>query len=207
MGRIGHGPRYPEPPINPPDCDPPISQIGEDILGVLENYTTPEEMNDALYDLLDWWDTSSGDVEDMGHVYLCGGINALTDEQCNDWREYVMAQLPTLAFLNPMRRDYRGKEDQMYSRIMSGDIRDIILSQLILVNATRPSWGTAMEIVYAKLYGKPIIVFTGNAPISPWLRCHCTGIVGSIDEAIAWIIKYFKASEPWKLRRGDGGEQ
>jgi nucleoside 2-deoxyribosyltransferase len=119
-------------------------------------------------------------------VYLCGGINGLSDSDCTDWREYAKARLlaPTL---DPMRRDYRGKEDESVKEIVKGDLDDIEQCQVILVNATRPSWGTAMEIVYAFGLGKRIVSWVGDARVSPWLRYHSTSIHASIDEAIGAI--------------------
>ena len=119
-------------------------------------------------------------------VYLCGGINALTDSQCNDRREYAIANLKCET-LNPMRRDYRGREDEAYAEIIAGDKRDILASSAMLVNATRPSWGTAMEILFA--YERKILVFafTGDSKISPWLRYHATKLFRTEEEAVAHI--------------------
>lgn len=77
-------------------------------------------------------------------TYLCGGINGLSDADCRDWRE-VAKSLLTTETLDPMRRDYRGKEDESVQEIVLGDYHDIWQSAFILVNATKPSWGTAME--------------------------------------------------------------
>lgn len=119
-------------------------------------------------------------------VYLCGGINGLSDSDCTDWREYAKTRL-LHGTLDPMRRDYRGKEDESVSEIVKGDLDDIAECPTILVNATRPSWGTAMEIVYAFGLGKRIICWTGDARISPWLRYHSTVLFPSLDECITWI--------------------
>jgi nucleoside 2-deoxyribosyltransferase len=119
-------------------------------------------------------------------VYLCGPINGCTDEECKDWREAVKARLPNT--LDPMRRDYRGVEDEKYEEIVEGDLDDIKDSDLLLVNCSSPSWGTAMEIRDAFLQDKPVIVVCPTAmKISPWLRYHSTRIVHSFDDAIAWI--------------------
>jgi len=117
-------------------------------------------------------------------TYLCGGINGLNDSSCQDWRDEATSKLRT-EVLNPMRRDYRGKEDLSIEEIVKGDLADIQASDYILVNATRPSWGTAMEIVYAK--DKPVVAFTEGASVSPWLRFHCWKIVKTLDEAIEAI--------------------
>jgi nucleoside 2-deoxyribosyltransferase len=119
-------------------------------------------------------------------VYLCGGINGLTDDQATTWREYAKARL-NCECLDPMRRDYRGVEDQNVDAIVQGDLRDIDACETVLVNATRPSWGTAMEIVYAYQSGKRIVTCVGDSSVSPWLRYHSTSIHTSLDSAISEI--------------------
>jgi nucleoside 2-deoxyribosyltransferase len=85
-----------------------------------------------------------------------------------------------------MRRDYRGTEDQNVDEIADADIADIRHSDFVLVNATRPSWGTAMEIVYAYRMSKKIAAFVEGDRVSPWLRFHCS-VHPSMKEAIAEI--------------------
>lgn len=117
-------------------------------------------------------------------VYLCGGINGLDDAAAKDWREEARQAL-IYRTLDPMRRDYRGRESEHVCQIVKGDLLDIDACRYVLVNATRPSWGTAMEIVYAAMAGKIIVAFTGSAPVSPWLRYHCHAIYSTPGEAIA----------------------
>lgn len=119
-------------------------------------------------------------------VYLCGPINGCTDEECKDWREAAKARLPDT--LDPMRRDYRGREDECFVDIVEGDKIDIGQCDLLLVNYDRPSVGTSMEIYHAWLADTPVIVVARpETVISPWLRYHSTKIVHSFDDAFAWI--------------------
>jgi nucleoside 2-deoxyribosyltransferase len=127
-------------------------------------------------------------------VYLCGGINGLNDAQAKDWRE-LSKELLKAETLDPMRRDYRGKEDESVNEIVEGDIKDIDSSDVVLVNATRPSWGTAMEIVYAYTRGIPVVCFTEGARISPWLRYHSVKIVVAVQEACDWINEQIKVQQ------------
>jgi hypothetical protein len=119
-------------------------------------------------------------------VYLCGGINGLSDAACNDWRAYAKARLPDT--LDPMRRDYRGIESAHVELVVGGDIDDIYESGAVLANCVRPSWGTAMEIRVAWQLNKPVHAFVepGTTP-SPWLLYHCT-IHTSLDAAIDAIL-------------------
>jgi nucleoside 2-deoxyribosyltransferase len=119
-------------------------------------------------------------------TYLCGGINGLSDDACTSWREKAKTLLLT-SILDPMRRDYRGREDESVTEIIYEDLKDIEESAFILVNATRPSWGTAMEIVYAFQKNKTIVAFTEGVKISPWLRFHCHHIVETVEEGCLYL--------------------
>lgn len=131
-------------------------------------------------------------------VYLAGGIFQLDDAAATSWREYVKQQLAEQCeFLDPMRRDYRGREGDFAAEIVNGDKHDIRHSDIILAMAVRPSWGTAMEIEYAyeRRYpdrAKIIIGIVGDGPISPWLLYHCHRTVAHTYEATALIKEIVK---------------
>lgn len=122
-------------------------------------------------------------------LYLCGGINGLSDEQCNDWRNGSKAALEDLyEILDPMRRDYRGVEAANVDEIVQGDLLDIDVSTALLVNATRPSWGTAMEVFYACYQGKYIVAVCPFSCPSPWLIKHSSLIVKSFREGFKALV-------------------
>ena len=92
-------------------------------------------------------------------VYLCGPIAFCEDGECVEWRERTKAeQGENFTFLDPLRRDYRGVEIENVEKLVQDDLEDIEKAHALLVGHTRPSTGTAMEIVYAFTSGKPIIV-------------------------------------------------
>ncbi len=116
-------------------------------------------------------------------VYLCGPINGCTDAEARNWREAVKEYFP--ASIDPMKRDYRGKELTNYREIVDLDKRDVRNSDIVLVNYDKPSVGTSMEVLYAWERGKPIVVWTApDAKLSPWLIYHSTSIVHSLEEVI-----------------------
>lgn len=123
----------------------------------------------------------------MTTIYLCGPINGCTDEECKDWRELVKSKWSGKT-LDPMRRDYRGKEDESVKQIVEFDKIDIMNSDIVLVSYDKPSVGTSMEIIYAFERGKfVVIVADHNTRISPWLRYHSHAIVGSFAAALSFI--------------------
>lgn len=123
-------------------------------------------------------------------VYLAGPINGCTDEECKDWREWMTKELRGFGILDPMRRDYRGKENESIGLIVEGDKKDIDQSDYVLVNYDKPSVGTSMEILYAWERGKRVIVVArGDSPISPWLAYHSHDVVNTFDKALSIIRK------------------
>lgn len=120
-------------------------------------------------------------------VYLCGPINGCTDWECKDWRKHVKQRWAGKT-LDPMRRDYRGREAECVNEIVTLDKVDIANSQIILVNYDKPSVGTSMEVFMAFNWGKLIVVVCKEGTsISPWLRYHSHAIVHSWDAALAFI--------------------
>lgn len=123
-------------------------------------------------------------------IYLCGAINGCSDAECKDWREHVKSIWPG-SCLDPMRRDYRGREDECVGEIIAGDVEDLRACDGVLVSADRPSWGTAMEIriAYAQL-GKPVvIVCPEDMRVSPWLRGHSHAVVHTYGAGVAELAR------------------
>lgn len=122
-------------------------------------------------------------------IYLAGPINASTDAEANDWREYVSSRLPnSWTVYNPMDRDYRGKEDEEYKAIVEADMEDVGNSDVLFAYCPKPSVGTSMEVFIAYTMKKRVIVVVpGDGPISPWLRYHASFLAPSLDDAIAWL--------------------
>lgn len=118
-------------------------------------------------------------------AYLCGPINGCSDEECNDWRSSMKAMFGEENCIDPMRRDYRGKEAQAFREIVELDKLDVLQADVVIVNYDKPSVGTSMEVLYAWMHHKPIVVVCkSDAVISPWLRYHSTKIVHSFERAI-----------------------
>lgn len=147
-------------------------------------------------------------------IYLAGGINGLSDEDAIDWREKAKALIPRdIAVLDPMARDYRGKEDESVEDIVLGDLQDIASVDAILAYCPKPSWGTAMEIHHAATTGSPIrvripagepefqadtyktlghrmiiAVVPAGTSVSPWLRYYTHAVVETLEEAVQWLV-------------------
>ena len=118
--------------------------------------------------------------------YLCGGIFGLNDQQAMEWRTKAKELMPEVEWLDPMERDFRGKEAGNCRAIVTQDIADINKSDVVLVWAESPSWGTAMEVVYAYQKQKRIVTHC-KGPISPWLQYHSTVVVSTWRDTVTCV--------------------
>lgn len=148
------------------------------------------------------WTRTMNSAYTSKKLYLCGGINGLTDDECKNWREYVKSKLGDIYIMvDPMRRDYRGVEDQHVRDIIDGDLVDIKECGTLLVNAEKPSWGTAMEVYQAALWHKCVITVC-SGKVSPWLRGHSTMVFQTLDEAIKYLrlppVPVATSINPWE---------
>jgi nucleoside 2-deoxyribosyltransferase len=122
-------------------------------------------------------------------VYLAGPIFNCTDEECRDWREYATKKIVGTS-IDPMRRDYRGIEEESIAEIVELDKLDIMEADYVLVNygdIPPGSVGTAMEILFAWEQHKTVYIVTTQPKVSPWLTYHSTLIFTSLDDAILYI--------------------
>lgn len=120
-------------------------------------------------------------------VYLCGPINGCTDDECKTWREAAKEVFPNA--IDPMRRDYRGREAECVAEIVAGDKADIMDCDVVLANCPKPSVGTSMEVYIAWKMRLPVVcVVPDPAKASPWLVFHSHKLATTMEEAIQWIL-------------------
>lgn len=132
----------------------------------------------------------------MVTIYLAGGIKNLTTKQASSWREKAIKELGMNAYiLNPLERNYELIRAQSDSEIVRFDKNEILQSDVVLANVCRPSWGTAMEIIYAIEHNKTVIGFvdenTVYKELSPWVRFHCAYIGRGLTDAIKKLRHVF----------------
>lgn len=118
-------------------------------------------------------------------VYLAGPIYE-QDDTCIRWRKAAASILrkKNIMHLKPTDADYRGRETEKFMprTIVGKDKRDIMACDTILAKCDFPSYGTAMEIMFAWSLQKQIIVVTNS--YSPWIRYHANHIFSTVDEAL-----------------------
>lgn len=119
-------------------------------------------------------------------VYLAGPINGCTDGEAQDWRSLARALLDANV-LDPMARDYRGREAENVADIVEGDKDAIRSCRAVLAYCPRPSVGTSMEIFYAHSLGIPVVTVVPDGPVSPWLQHHSRQVFRDLAAAISAV--------------------
>lgn len=130
----------------------------------------------------------------MIKFYTIGPINGCTDAEANDWRQLMERLLPAAdgyQHLNPMVRDYRGREMEpgIAAEIVGSDLKDCEDCDVAIAYRPKPSDGSAMEQFYCfRDLKKPLVVIVpaGVTP-SPWAVHHATVVVKTEREAAEWV--------------------
>jgi len=119
-------------------------------------------------------------------IALEGGIFGLTDDDCINWRDYVIEKLgDKFEFHNPMDFDCRGKTVELEQELVDYDEAGMQSSDVLLVNASTGGWGTAMAVQMAFDRNTPVLTVHPEEKISPWLNNRSTVVFKTLDEAIA----------------------
>ena len=130
-------------------------------------------------------------------IYLSGPIMDEHADQAATWREIAKTRFQDhFVLLDPMRRDFKDREVDSANEIVEFDLQDVRDADIILVNYSKTSIGTAMEVFYASHdLGKFVVAFSPFAfkDCSPWMVKHCTKILPSLEEAISYIRENFGA--------------
>ena len=131
----------------------------------------------------------------MKTIYLCGPIMDESSGAAREWRKVAARKLgKNFRLLDPMRRNFKDREVDSANEIVEFDLQDIRHADILLVNYSKPSIGTAMEVFYAANNLQKFVV--AFAPFdfkncSPWMVRYCTKILPSLDAAIAYIKAHF----------------
>ena len=152
-------------------------------------------------------------------LYLAGPITGLTYGDSTDWRSYVTKELPPhICGVSPLRaKPYLLQEISIKDAydeftlssqkgITTRDRMDVMRSDMLLVNllgAKKVSIGSVIEIAWADMLRKPIILVTertGNVHDHAMIREMCGFIVPTLDEAIHVAISVLSPFEYSKKR-------
>lgn len=128
-------------------------------------------------------------------IYLSGPIMDEHAGAAREWRECAKSLLAgRYRLLDPMRRKFVDREVDSANEIVEFDLLDVRNADIILVNYSRPSIGTSMEVFYAShVLGKFVVAFSPYEyrECSPWMVRYCTKILSSLEEAAEYIATHF----------------
>lgn len=133
-------------------------------------------------------------------VYLAGPIFGTSDEEAWAWRKELRDEFPSVEFVDPMARDYRGREDESPQEIVDSDLADIASCDIVLANCWKVSAGTAMELraAFAEMHKKTIVI--ARPPVSPWLLVHASEWVTHMTGAIRALRRFATPKDPDNAR-------
>jgi len=128
-------------------------------------------------------------------IYLCGPIMDCSGDDAKSWRQRAKERLAgKFVLLDPMRRNFRDREIDSANEIVEFDLQDVRDADILLVNYSKASIGTSMEVFYASHdLGKFVIAFNPEPykEQSPWMVRYCTKILPDLDRALEYIERHF----------------
>jgi len=133
-------------------------------------------------------------------VYLSGPMY-LGKEQAMSWRDDIefhlikwnndVGQLARIRIetLNPCNRwlEKGGELEAEGPYVVQMDKMEIAKSDVLIVNATNPGWGTPMEQFIGWQSGKMVICFSDCDFPSIWAKAHSHKMCRTHIEAITWL--------------------
>ena len=129
-------------------------------------------------------------------IYLSGPIMDEQSGAAREWREQVKKLLgKDFQLLDPMRRKFVDRQVDSANEIVEFDLQDVRDADIILVNYSKPSIGTSMEVFYAAHdLGRFVVAFSPfeYKDCSPWMARYCTKILPSLEAAVQYIENNFK---------------
>lgn len=155
-------------------------------------------------------------------VYLAGPITGCSFNECVDWREEFISQLPPqIHGMSPLRgKSYLEEEKEIANDssqmklvkevqtvlssergLTTRDYNDVRTSNLVVANflgTTKVSIGTVMEVAWARAFQIPTILViepTGNVHEHAMIRDSVGFRVASLEEAV-WLTKVILLPAP-----------
>ncbi len=128
-------------------------------------------------------------------IYLSGPIMDECEGVAREWRETAKLLLGRqFRLLDPMRRKFVDRQVDSANEIVEFDLQDVRDADILLVNYSKPSIGTSMEVFHAAHnLGKFVVAYSPfeYCDCSPWMARYCTKILPSLEAAAEYINTHF----------------
>jgi nucleoside 2-deoxyribosyltransferase len=132
-------------------------------------------------------------------VYLSGPIMDEHEGEARAWRGAAAELLGGhFRLLNPMRRNFTDRLVDSANEIVEFDLQDVRDADILLVNYSKASIGTSMEVFHASFnLGKFVITFSPFefADCSPWMVRFSTKILPDLELACEYLLTHFSEEE------------
>lgn len=150
-------------------------------------------------------------------IYLAGRNTGLSMAQCLEWRLQAQKLLAERGLLAHIPVDDVDWDKMLPIDLVNYDLDHIKKCQGMLVDVREPSWGTAMEVFWAKtvwsnsdqMRGIGFPIFGWRYPretlsarhqsipqLSPWIRAHMNGHTNNgLEDGVKMIADYLE--NPW----------
>jgi nucleoside 2-deoxyribosyltransferase len=142
-------------------------------------------------------------------IYLAGPITGCKPHEIHGWRDTLKTKYADkFGFLDPTRRIKQSKQvspDAFARLIVEGDRQDIMQSDAVLAHFWKESIGTAMGVMAAYSYNKPVVVVLPDRNESAALRQNHTiryyahSIVRTTGEGMNSFQEFFAGAQAWKF--------
>ncbi len=124
-------------------------------------------------------------------IYLSGPIMDEHAGEARAWREAAKSMLGgSFELLDPMRRKFVDRQVDSANEIVEFDLQDVRDADIILVNYSKASIGTSMEVFYASHELRKFVVAFSPFEFkdcSPWMVRYCTKILPDLESAAEYI--------------------
>jgi nucleoside 2-deoxyribosyltransferase len=132
------------------------------------------------------------------YIYLAGSASKDTDFRVK-WRADAAKMLPSFKPLSPFREKPAAYDDTYTpGEIVDRDVDDIKRSRIVLAEMIFPDYnyiGTSMELVYAKQFQVPVVIWTDVPRIKNhyWNRYHSVKILPTLEKCCEYIEYFWRA--------------
>ena len=136
-------------------------------------------------------------------IYLCGGMSNLSFEEQTVWRMQIRNAIKyedydlgkDVSFFDPTQFysvfDEHTKESQ--KEAMDFDLYNLKRSDLVIVNFNNSSsLGSAMELMYAKVHGIPVIGLNVDGyELHPWLELSVNKMFSNMRSLVDYVVNFY----------------
>jgi nucleoside 2-deoxyribosyltransferase len=134
-------------------------------------------------------------MADKKTIYLSGPIMDEHAGVARQWRQVARSLLEgSFDILDPMRRNFKDREVDSANEIVEFDLQDVRDCDILLVNYSKASIGTSMEVFFGSHHlGKFVVAFSPFEfkDCSPWMVRFCTKILPGLEQACDYLVTHF----------------